>query len=64
IEFKSCEKVRPADLKGLKALQEEHSVKRAMLVCLEKEPRLLDSKIEILPWRIFCNRLWADELIH
>jgi hypothetical protein len=37
-------------------------VKHALVVSLEKEPRMLDAGIEVLPWRVFVERLWAGEL--
>lgn len=60
IEFKATLTVRSEDLRGLKALLEEHAVKRAIVVCLESEPRQV-GPILILPWQQFCKQLWVDE---
>lgn len=35
------------------ALIEEHTVARAVVVCLEKYPRRLGSGLEVLPWQFF-----------
>lgn len=62
IEVKGASRVHDGDLRGLRALRDSHSVKRAVLVCLEKEPRVVAPKIEVLPWRAFVERLWAGDL--
>ena len=62
IEVKGARRVHEGDLRGLRALQESHRVKRALVVCLEKEPRVLESRIEIAPWRLFLEQLWAGKL--
>jgi predicted AAA+ superfamily ATPase len=62
IEVKGAGRVHEGDLSGLRALCESHRVKRALLVSLEKEVRRLEDRIEVLPWRVFLERLWAGEL--
>jgi predicted AAA+ superfamily ATPase len=61
IEVKGATRVHAGDLRGLRALREAHRVKRAIVVCLEREPRVLDG-IQILPWKVFLDRLWATDL--
>ena len=61
-EVKGSARVHEGDLGGLRALRGSHRVKHALVVSLEKEPRKLDDGIEVLPWRIFVERLWAGEL--
>ncbi len=56
-------KVHEGDLRGLEALIQEAPVKRALLVCFEKEPRCLANKIEILPWQDFLKLLWSGQLV-
>lgn len=63
IEVKASNKIHQGHLRGLKALMEEHSVKRPILVCLEDLPKTIDSPIEILPWRFFIEKLWSGELL-
>lgn len=57
IEFKASENIQTKHLKGLKAFCEENSVKQAIIVCLEESPRQI-GKILLLPWQIFCQKLW------
>ncbi len=59
IEVKGSGRVHETDLRGMRALREGHRVQHAVVVCLEKEPRVLDDDIEIVPWQGFLERLWA-----
>jgi predicted AAA+ superfamily ATPase len=61
VEIKSGTRVHEGDLRGLRALGEEHAAKRKLVVCEEREPRRLGD-IEVLPWRIFLDRMFAGEL--
>jgi predicted AAA+ superfamily ATPase len=63
IECKSARHVRETDLRGLRVLREEHTVRRAVVVCREEEPRTTADGIEILPWRPFCDELWAGGMV-
>ncbi|MBI4704688.1 MAG: hypothetical protein HY744_26595 [Deltaproteobacteria bacterium] len=51
------------DAKGLRALMADQPVRRAMIVSLDREPRVLAGGIEIWPWQLFVHRLWAGELV-
>jgi predicted AAA+ superfamily ATPase len=62
IEVKSGARVHEGDLRGLHALAEEHKVRRKILVCQEREPRRVGD-IEVLPWRVFLERLYAGDLV-
>jgi predicted AAA+ superfamily ATPase len=62
VECKSSRRVRDSDLRGLRALLEEHPVGRALVVCREERPRTLEGGIEILPWAGFCQSLWDGDL--
>lgn len=62
IEVKGARRVHDGDLGGMRALRDSHHVKRSLVVCLEKEPRVLDSGLEIVPWPLFLDRLWAGDL--
>jgi predicted AAA+ superfamily ATPase len=62
IEIKAKSNVANHDLKGLRALKEETSLKHYLVVSLEETPRTVDG-IQILPWRLFLQRLWDGELI-
>ena len=63
LEFKATSRIRKEELKGLLALNEEHHVKQSIIVCLAEETRKLENNILILPWKVFCQKLWRDELI-
>lgn len=62
IEVKATGQATSRHLKGLKALAEEYKVKKLILVSTDPQPRLVDN-ILILPWNIFLERLWAEEII-
>ena len=62
IEVKGSRRIHSTHTRGLRALLEEHTVKRAVIVSLEKQSRKLDSSIEVLPWQVFLETLWSGEL--
>lgn len=62
VEVKSG-KVHEGDYNGLNALHEERAVKKRIIVCCEKTPRLTEDGIFILPYEVFVEKLWAGELI-
>jgi len=62
IEVKGSHRIHSSHTKGLRALLEEHTVKRSVIVSLEKQPRKLDSSIDVLPWQVFLEELWSGEL--
>lgn len=62
VECKATELVRGDDLKGLRALKEEHRPRRCLLVSREAALRKTEDGIELLPWRDFCAALWSGVL--
>jgi len=62
IEVKSTELAHTTHLKGLRRFKEEYSARRSILVSLDAKPRMTEDGIEILPWQIFLERLWAEEI--
>lgn len=62
IEVKCSKNISYGDLKNLKVLREEKKLKNYFLVCLEKEPRIVDG-IKILPCEMFLEQLWNKEYI-
>ncbi len=62
IEIKSSDRPNADHLKGLRAWREEHPASRCILVSRADTPRTTDDDIEILPWKVFLDRLWADAL--
>jgi uncharacterized protein len=62
IEVKASKTIGTHDLRGLRALAEEKSLKHYVLVCLEKIPRKVGT-IQILPWQTFLAGLWNGEYV-
>ena len=62
IEVKGSDRINSRHLKGLKAFMEEYTVKKAIVVCTEPRPRLVNG-IHILPYQVFLKRLWQGEII-
>lgn len=63
IEVKSAEFIQDKHCKGIKALLEEKSVIRAIIVSREKGQRKKDN-IEMMHWTIFLELLWDNQLLH
>lgn len=63
IEVKASARVTERDLKGLRALSEETTLRRRIVVSLESAPRRLDDGTEILPVTEFLSQLWAGDVI-
>lgn len=61
IEVKATTRPNSDDLKGLRAIQEEGSWKRRILVCDVSRGQTIDG-IEIQPWAHFLNELWSGDL--
>jgi predicted AAA+ superfamily ATPase len=59
VEVKS--RVRAGDLKPMSAFVDEFTPKRAIIVCNERQARVVEG-IEILPWRRFLEELWDSGL--
>jgi len=47
----------------MRALLDEHSVGRAIVVCRSPEARRTQDGIEIVPWQDFCSELWSGGLL-
>jgi predicted AAA+ superfamily ATPase len=62
VEFKGSTRVHAGDGIGLRALREEYPVPHALVVCMERTPRKLADGIEVWPWQLFLERLWAGDL--
>lgn len=64
IEVKASRRVHEGDLRSLKALLEDGPVRKACIVCLEDEPRRIAAHIDVVPWKMFLQRLWNDQLLN
>lgn len=61
IEVKGSQRVHEGDIRHLIALAEDGQVKKSIVVSLEPQPRTIQKGIEVLPWRVFIDKLWAGE---
>jgi predicted AAA+ superfamily ATPase len=64
LEIKGSRRVHEGDLRSLKSLLEDGPVRHRVVVCLEEEPRTIGPGVEVLPWRIFIERLWKGDFTH
>ena len=63
IEVKGTTMVDRRDLRSMKSFMDDYAPKQAIVVCNEREERI-HSGIRIMPWRLFLQKLWQDEIIH
>ncbi|MGD9361366.1 MAG: AAA family ATPase [Desulfobacterales bacterium] len=64
IEVKGAEMVTNKHLKGIRAFKEEYQARSYIVVSMDTNARRTEDGIEILPWHIFLDRLWANEIIN
>lgn len=62
VEVKSSENPTSDNLKGLRAWKEDNPGSRCVLVCRSSAPRKTRDGIDVLPWRVFLDRLWENRL--
>lgn len=62
VEVKGTAMVDKRALRSIKTFIELYGPRQAIVVCNEREERL-HSGIRIMPWRIFLEKLWQDEII-
>jgi predicted AAA+ superfamily ATPase len=61
LEAKGSQNVHDNHIRAIKALREQHAVEKSVVVCLEKEPRMLEHGVEVLPWQNFLEKQWTGE---
>lgn len=61
IAIKASQNISDKHLKGLRAIAEEHTFKKLLLVCRETTPKKTPDGISILPWETFLEGIWAGE---
>jgi len=64
IEIKGTDMVINKHMKGIRAFKEEYHARSYIVVSLDNNPRRTKDGIEILPWHVFLDRLWANEIIN
>ncbi len=63
LEVKATEQVDARDLRSLRALAEEDLFERYAVVSLDAKKRVTNDGIEIWPWAMFLDALWAGEFL-
>jgi predicted AAA+ superfamily ATPase len=63
LEVKGSLNVHDAHTQAIRALLEEPAMEKSIFVSQEKEPRMLEYEVEVLPWQDFPERLWFGELV-
>jgi len=63
VEVKGTDMVNNKHLKGIRAFKEEYQARAHIVVSMDLNPRRTTDGIEILPWQVFLDRLWANEII-
>ena len=63
IEVKGASRIDNRDLRPLRVFKDLYSPGKALVVCNEKEERIVRD-IRIIPWRKFLFDLWAGKIIH
>lgn len=61
VEVKGTQTVNSSHTRAMKALMEEHTVEHAVIVSQDKQPREIDSNIQVLPWQVFLEKLWSGQ---
>ena len=64
IEVKGTDMVTNKHMKGIRAFKEEYHARSYIVVSMDTNPRRTEDGIEIMPWHIFLDRLWANEIIN
>ena len=66
VEVKIGKNTSKVDLKGMTAFMEEHTPKQAIVVSTELQSRIIETahgQIKVLPWELFLDKLWNEEII-
>ena len=64
IEVKGTDMVTNKHLNGIRAFKEEYPALGYIVVSMDTNPRKTEDGIEILPWKAFLDRLWANEIFN
>jgi predicted AAA+ superfamily ATPase len=58
VEVKAGKNISNQHIKALRALAEEHALKRYLCVCQEERPRKIE-KVSVVPFKQFLDTLWS-----
>jgi predicted AAA+ superfamily ATPase len=64
IEIKGSGMVNNKQMKGIRAFKQEYHAHSYIVVSMDTNPRRTEDGVEILPWHVFLDRLWANEIIN
>ncbi len=64
VEVKGADLVTDKHMKGIRAFKEEYHARSYIVVSMDTNPRRTEDGIEIMPWHVFLDRLWANEIIN
>lgn len=63
IEIKGTDMVTNKHMKGIRAFKEEYHARSYIVVSMDTNPRRTEDGVEILPWHVFLDRLWDNDII-
>ncbi|MBI4040414.1 MAG: ATP-binding protein [Deltaproteobacteria bacterium] len=63
IEIKSTDRVQSHHLRGLHSFLKDYKVQQAIVISLDPNPRKTAEGIQVLPWKVFLDRLWNGKVI-
>ena len=62
VEVKGASRIENRDCRALHAFAAEYKSKKAILVCGEREERVVGA-VRVVPWQSFLKQLWAGQVI-
>lgn len=63
ITVNGSSRLGPSALRAIRAYADEHRPHRAIVVCNERDGRLTNDAIWVLPWEQFLERLWSNGIV-
>ena len=63
VEIKGTREAKDHDLKSLRAFKDDYVCRHYIAVTMDVHPRRTADGVEILPWRVFLDRLWDGKII-
>jgi uncharacterized protein len=63
LEVKTSKRIDNIHTKNLRALADNHQLKRLILISFEPHPKILNGNIECMYWQDFLKQLWDGDII-